>query len=532
MMRRVWTAAIGLGFCVASMKAALAVETVQPVEPSSSSPAESSSATVMKPIIPLDPHFPMTDEPPAALREFRAAWVATVANIDWPSRPGLSTWEQQAEIIAILNRAVELRLNALIVQIRTTADALYDSRLEPWSEYLSGRQGEPPFPYYDPLKFWISEGHKRGLEIHAWFNPYRAKFARSTAERSPTHLSRAHPEMVKEYGAYLWLDPGEPAAAEHSFKVFMDVVERYDIDGIHIDDYFYPYPIKNPDGSGGELDFPDDPSWQRYQEEGGQLTRPDWRRANVNGLIERIYQGIKQRKKRVKFGISPFGLGRPGTAPGIKGFDQYEKLYADAALWLREGWCDYYTPQLYWPVEQLGQEFPVLLDYWIGENRRDRHVWPGLFTSRVIAGRRKWGPETLLAQIAVTQARGAASDGHVHFSMKALMLPADGLTETLRQQTYAMEALIPATPWLDDTLPAAPEVKLVRRGERRRLRLRAKADDHFLWGVWTLDDVGWLFDVVPGRESSVPLEDGVRCAVVTSVDRTGNESARVSPEVR
>jgi uncharacterized lipoprotein YddW (UPF0748 family) len=499
--------------------------------PVSAVPDLSPEIAVPQPVEPLDPHFPISEDPPAAPREFRAAWVATVTNIDWPSKPGLSTWQQQAEIIAILNRAVELGLNALIVQVRTTADALYPSQSEPWSQYLSGAQGEPPFPYYDPLKLWIEEGHKRGLEIHAWFNPYRARFANSKATLSSMHLGRARPQLVKEYGPYLWLDPGDPEAAEHSLRVFMDVVERYDIDGIHIDDYFYPYPVKNPNGE-GELDFPDEDSWKRYQESGGKRGRADWRRQNVNTLVEAIYTGVKKRKKHVKFGISPFGLGRPGSAPGIKGFDQFEKLYADAALWLQKGWCDYFTPQLYWPVEQKGQEFPVLLDYWISENKEKRHLWPGLFTSRVIDGRRKWAPKTVLDQIEVTRARAEKASGHVHFSMKALMQPADGLTDTLGKRTYTRKALVPPSPWLDDRAPRLPQASISERDGRKAVKLQGHDDDVFLWGVWTLDANGWLFDVVPGTERSIPIREGVTKLVLTSVDRAGNESRRVTMPLR
>src|SRR6266542_4969612 len=170
-------------------------------------------------------------EPPPPQREFRAAWVATVGNIDWPSKPALSTADQQQEIIEILKRAQQLKLNAISLQVRTACDALYDSKLEPWSEYLTGKQGKAPEPYYDPLKFWIDESHKRGIELHAWFNPFRAKVGAGRTGRADSHISNTHPELVKDYGKHLWLDPGKPEAQDHTFKVFMDVVERYDVDG-------------------------------------------------------------------------------------------------------------------------------------------------------------------------------------------------------------------------------------------------------------------------------------------------------------
>ena len=200
------------------------------------------------------------DEPPAAPREFRAAWVATVENIDWPSKRGLSTAEQQAEIERILNVAADLNLNAIVLQVRTTADALYASELEPWSMYLSGKQGVAPMPYYDPLEYWVTAAHARGIELHAWFNPYRAQMKPS--ELAASHVSRTMPDSVKQYDRYMWMDPGSKQAEQHSLAVFNDVVRRYDIDGVHIDDYFYPYPVTK---DGAKVPFPDDASWAEYQ---------------------------------------------------------------------------------------------------------------------------------------------------------------------------------------------------------------------------------------------------------------------------
>ena len=214
----------------------------------------------------------LTAVPPKPMREFRGVWVATVANMDWPSKPGLSTDEQQREMIAILDRARELKFNAIILQVRTSCDAFYPSELEPWSEYLTGQQGKAPEPFYDPLKMWIEQAHARGLELHAWFNPFRARHPAATTNAA-NHISKTHPEWVKQYGKYQWLDPGEPATREHTLRVIRDVVAKYDVDGVHFDDYFYPYPEK------GE-DFPDEASWQRYQKSGGKLSRADWRRSN------------------------------------------------------------------------------------------------------------------------------------------------------------------------------------------------------------------------------------------------------------
>ncbi len=201
-------------------------------------------------------------EPPPVAREFRGAWIATVANIDWPSKPGLPVDEQKRELVKLLDLAVELNLNAVVLQVRPACDALYASTLEPWSPFLTGTMGQAPDPFYDPLEFAVTEAHRRGLELHAWFNPYRASHPSYKGHLSPNHISRTHPEFVKQYGEYLWLDPGEPGAAEHSLAVIMDVVRRYDVDGVHFDDYFYPYPIAGEDGK--PLDFPDDASWAKY----------------------------------------------------------------------------------------------------------------------------------------------------------------------------------------------------------------------------------------------------------------------------
>src|SRR5688572_3442339 len=293
-------------------------------------------------------------EPPEALREMRGVWVASVVNIDWPSKPGLSTDEQQREMLAILDRAKELNLNAIVLQVRTSCDAFYPSELEPWSEYLTGKQGQPPEPFYDPLKMWVDEAHKRGIELHAWFNPYRARAGAATSEPSPRHVSKTNPSIVKSFNEWQWLDPGEPAAQDLTFNVFLDVLKRYDVDGIHIDDYFYPYPsyLEKPAPTTGpttkpttqpttgpatttapaeKADFPDEPSWNKYKASGGTLSRADWRRQNVDVLIERIYKGIKREKPHVQFGISPFGIAKSGVPSTVKpGFNQYEELYADA----------------------------------------------------------------------------------------------------------------------------------------------------------------------------------------------------------
>jgi uncharacterized lipoprotein YddW (UPF0748 family) len=487
--------------------------------------------------------------PPAAPREFRAAWVSTVANIDWPSRAGLPVARQQAEAIAILDRAKALNLNAIVLQVRPSADAIYPSELEPWTEYLTGQQGKPPSPMYDPLKFWIDQAHARGLELHAWFNPYRARHATAKSAPSRDHISVTKPQTVKTYGRFQWMDPGEAEASKHTLDVVLDVVKRYDIDGVHIDDYFYPYPIEAPSATGAEtaaldagaagaarpeLEFPDQPAWQRYLAGGGQLDRAAWRRQNVNQLIEALYSGIHREKAWVRFGISPFGIGRPDRRPpGILGFSQYDKLYADAELWLKNGWLDYLSPQLYWPIAQQPQAFDVLLDYWLRENTRGRHVWPGLYTSRIDGSAKTYEPEEIVKQIGVTRSRagGGNSIGHVHFSIAALMQNRKGISDQLKTISYQSAALIPATPWLGSDAPVAPKVGAKRGTAGLDLTLSA-GKSATQYAIWARYGDEWRFVVAPAGRGDVTLadENGIAAGavVVSAVDRLGNESERVT----
>ncbi|WP_209721956.1 glycoside hydrolase family 10 protein [Duganella sp. 1411] len=505
-------------------------------------PPATSGPAPMPPPPPFDPNMP-----PPAPREFRAAWVSTVANIDWPSRNNLSPEKQQAEAVAILERCKALNLNAVVLQVRPSADAIYPSELEPWSEFLTGQQGRAPKGGYDPLQFWIEQAHARGLELHAWFNPYRARHATAKSPLARNHIANTNPEAVKTYGRYLWMDPGESAASQRTLDVILDVVRRYDIDGVHIDDYFYPYPIDTPNAAGPEgvaldggvggkqeLEFPDQPSWQRYLLGGGTLDRPHWRRQNVNALIQALYLGIHKEKSWVRFGISPFGIGRPDRRPpGIVGFSQYDKLYADAELWLANGWLDYLAPQLYWPVAQAPQAFDVLLDYWLAQNPRARHVWPGLYTSRIDNTAKTFTPEEIVKQIGVTRSR-AGVRGHLHFSIAALMENRKGVADQLKAQAYQTAALSPATPWLGAEAPAAPTAQARRETTGVGVRLAAGAGkpvSHY--AIWSRYGSEWRFAVAPASRPVLLLADDAAGAaaemvVVSAVDRLGNESARVS----
>jgi uncharacterized lipoprotein YddW (UPF0748 family) len=479
------------------------------------------------------------DVPPPIPREFRAAWVASVANIDWPSRPGLSTWEQQAELLAILNRATALRLNAVVLQVRPAADALYESKLEPWSEYLTGDMGRAPEPAWDPLAFAVREAHARGLELHAWFNPFRAHHAAGTPDFASTHVSRTKASLVRQYGRWQWMDPGDAATREHSLDVILDVVRRYDIDGVHIDDYFYPY--KERDARGRAIDFPDSASWAAYRREGGTLSRDDWRRRNVDRFVERLHARIKGAKPWVKVGISPFGIWRPGHPASVRGLDPYVELYADSRKWLRNGWLDYLSPQLYWPIAAPNQSYPVLLRWWVEENVKRRHIWPGNYTSRIGAADSsyRFTAGEVAEQIRLTRRQPGAT-GNVHFSMQALMANMDGIADSLLAGPYAAPALVPASPWLDHTPPLAPKASVrrdtVAGGWTLHLAPGGKVAP-WLWVVRARYGATWTLEVLPAaqrtlaltRDDALPAPDVV---TAVAVDRVGNESARTTVRPR
>ncbi|PXX43120.1 glycoside hydrolase family 10 protein [Undibacterium pigrum] len=472
---------------------------------------------------------PQVREAPPLPREFRAAWVSTVANIDWPSRRDLSTEKQKNEVIAILDNAVQLKLNAIVLQVRPAADAIYPSAIEPWSEFLTGEQGRPPSPYYDPLQFWIDQAHARGLELHAWFNPFRARTAQSKTVVAANHISKLAPQVVKTYGDLQWMDPGEPVAMQQTLNVISDVARRYDVDGIHMDDYFYPYPVKA--GNGSEVDFPDDPAWITYLQSGGKLARFDWRRDNVNRLVEAINQRVHLEKPWIKFGISPFGIGRPDRLPpGIAGFSQYDKLYADVELWLSKGWMDYLAPQLYWPINQGPQAFKVLHDYWLAQNTTGKHIWPGLYTSRIDSSDKSWSADEILNQVEAMREKGG--NGHLHFSMVALNQNRKGIRQRLATEKYTSQALIPASPWLDNSLPASPLLEASTDKKSLRLQL-GSADNTRLLAIWKRTEQQWLFSVVPAQNMNIDLADdpqygSVRQITVSAISRTGVESVRAS----
>ena len=457
------------------------------------------------------------DAPPqsTAMREFRAAWVATVANIDWPSKPGLSNAQLRTEMLTILDRCEANNFNAVVFQVRPHGDAMYKSELEPWSYYLTGEQGKAPAGNWDPLQFVIEEAHDRGIEVHCWFNPYRANHPSQRGAVSSRSIVRTQPSLVKKYGDFMWMDPGEPAVQDWSFKVFMDVVERYDVDGIHIDDYFYPYP-----SYAGGADFPDGPSYAKY---GNGMDRGDWRRKNVDDFVRRVYDGIKTRKPWVKFGISPFGIYRANTPTGVKTtFDQYAVLYADCLLWFEKGWLDYYTPQLYWKMEG-DQSYRLLLDYWKSKNKAGRHLWPGNYSGKLSADNGNWTREELVAQIQYTRRAGA--NGNVFFSMKTFTQDFKGINKFLRDGVYKEKALVPPSPWLDAVAPSAPSCSL--NAENGVLTLEGAGEDARYYAVYADTGDGLkLVRVTDARRTSVSglALTRAKSVAVSVTDKAGNES--------
>ena len=429
---------------------------------------------------------------PEIEREFRALWIATVYNIDWPSKAGLKVQEQKDELIDLLDTAKDGGINAIILQVRPEADALYESGFEPWSAHLTGEMGL--HPGYDPLAFAIEQAHERGMELHAWFNPFRAQ-ANRTKPRSPNHIANTRPDWIKRYANYLWLDPGNPEVRAYSIQVMLDVVRRYDIDGVHIDDYFYPYPYPSNDDA---EPFPDDDTYERF----GRGDKDDWRRANVDRFIEALHKGIKKEKPWVRFGISPFGIWRPGYPKGTEaGLDAYGLLYADSRKWLRRGWMDYMMPQLYWTIDSKGQSFPKLLDWWIDENRKKRHVWPGIATDRV--GDQRPASE-MAKQIDLIRKASKGHPGHSHWSADSFINNQRGVRELLQRKTYAQRALTPPNPWLKGKAPSRPAALLTPSENGYRLRVGLQENVRF-WLIQTRTDGEWSVHVEDGRKDSIEL---------------------------
>ena len=373
--------------------------------------------------------------------EFRAAWVATVDNIDWPSRGNYEAESQKAEFIKIVEMHYRNGLNALIVQVRPATDAFYPSPYEPWSQWLTGTQGKPPYPYYDPLEFMIAECHKRNMEFHAWMNPYRAVFDTKKSNISATHITKLHPSWFVTYGDKMYFDPGNKQAQQFVTRVVQDVVGRYDVDAIHFDDYFYPYRIKG-------REFPDSNTYKQY---GNGLTKDDWRRSNCDSIIVGLSRVIKKTNSLCKFGISPFGIYRnndkdPDGTPTVGATTNYDDLYADILLWLRKNWIDYVTPQLYWEIEHPKYSYNMLLDWW-ATHTYGKHCYIGIGIYRA-GTNANWSNKTQIPrQIEALRAKPTVQ-GMVFFSSKTFQTNPYGWSDSLRYNYFKTPAPQPIMPWL------------------------------------------------------------------------------------
>ena len=458
---------------------------------------------------------------PKVEREFRAVWIATVSNIDFPTKKNLTIEQQKAELIENLELAKRLKLNAVVFQVRPQCDAVYESRIEPWSEFLTGEMGKPQA--FDPLRFLIEEAHRRGILVHAWFNPYRALHAQANKNVSENHISKTRPDLVRKYGRYLWLDPTEREVQNYSLSVVLDVVRRYDVDGVHFDDYFYPYAEK--DASDAKIEFPDDANWQKYKNAGGKLTRDDWRRKNVNDFIEAVGRGVKKLKPEVLYGISPFGIWQPFPEKRIEGFNSYAELYADARKWLQDGTVDYLAPQLYWETAREGQSFPVLLDWWKSQNTKRRHLWVGIAPYR-IGSNENFTAEEIVSQIKLTR-NAPQTLGAIHFSFRSLRNDLGGIQKSLREKVYAQDAITPQSTWIKTAKPLAPKVKITRDEKFFRANWTESGKRKAFWFiVYAKDKNGWSYSVLPASAKSISLsaDRKIEKIIVTSVDRLGNES--------
>ncbi len=386
--------------------------------------------------------------------EFRAVWVASVVNTDWPAAKGLSVAEQKSSFIQLLDQYKSLGMNAVIVQVRPCADAFYPSTYEPWSEWLNGKQGLPPQPYYDPLEFMINAAHERGLEFHAWINPYRAVFNVNNSSIAPTHITRIHPEWFLKYGDKKYFNPGLPAVMDYVDNIVKDLISRYELDGLHMDDYFYPYRIAGQE-------FPDEATYRLY---GNGLSKEDWRRSNCDSIVKRIHESVLSENPTIRFGISPFGVWRNASKDPMgsntkAGVSNYDDLYADILLWMRNKWIDYVAPQLYWEIGHPLCDFNELTDWW-ARHCYDIPVYVGHGIYRTTdKPSAAWRSTTEIPKQIERLREYSEIQGSIYFGSKNLLANHNGWADSLRQHYYQYPALVPAMPWIDSVAPFQPLTK-------------------------------------------------------------------------
>ncbi len=401
-------------------------------------------------------------------RQMRAAWIATVANIDWPQRGCYDVERQQNSMIAILDSLKSLNFNAVIFQIRPTSDAFYSSEYEPWSRYLTGQQGVAPDPYYDPLAFVIHEAHTRQIEVHVWLNPYRVLNVDNLKLLSYNHIYFRHPELVVRYGGQYYFNPALYQTRMHLIDVVSDVLRRYDVDAVHFDDYFYPYPVNG-------LEFPDVESFRKFPR--GFDNIADWRRNNVDLIIEELSKTIKAMKPWVQFGISPFGVWRnddvdPRGSATRAGTTNYDHLYADVLKWIDNGWIDYVVPQLYWERGFKVADYDTLLTWW-SDNTTKGNLYVGVTASKLNDAKSgAWQrPNEICRQLKQNDTEERVN-GVSFFSTKTLLENRQGLCDSLRHNYFRYPAIIPANDNMRGGVSDTPgDLRIERLGRR----------DYLLW---------------------------------------------------
>jgi uncharacterized lipoprotein YddW (UPF0748 family) len=442
-------------------------------------------------------YAPINESPPPLAREFRGAWIASVYNLDWPSSPHLSAASQQAELRTMLDKLASLKMNAVIFQVRPQCDALYASSIEPWSSSLTGTMGRSPG--YDPLAYCIQQAHARGIEVHAWFNPFRALTSNSQ-QVAANHVTCTAPGVTKKFGTMTWCDPASEQTRSRALNVILDVVKRYDIDGVHLDDYFYPYPS-------GNLQFQDGKT-------------PAQRRSYVDGFVSNLYSAVKRQKSWVRVGISPFGIWRPGVPSGIEaGIDSYEQLAGDSRKWLKNGWVDYLAPQLYWRISPQKQSFPLLLTWW--RQQGSRPVWPGIATER-IGGADGRGAGEITNQIDLSRTIGKNSNGHIHWSAKSLVRNQGGISTKLAT-TYTQPAAIPPMPWLSTKAPSSPGLSASVEGNNTLIRWQPDGSTAKIAIQAKISGTWRTLKISPSqvKTTTIPRAEAI---AVTALDRFGNTS--------
>lgn len=475
---------------------------------------------------------------PYPKREFRGAWIQAVNG----QFRGIPTEKLKQTLIDQLNSLQGAGINAIIFQVRPEADALYASQLEPWSRFLTGVQGQAPSPYWDPMQFMIDECHKRGMEFHAWINPHRVKTSLKS-ELAANHLYNIHPEWFVTYNNQLYFDPALPESRRHICMVVADIVSRYDVDAIHMDDYFYPYPAKG-------VDFPDDASFARYG--GGFTNRADWRRSNVNILIQKIHETIRGLKPWVKFGISPFGIYRneKNDPLGSKtnGLQNYDDLYADVLLWARNGWVDYNIPQIYWQIGHPAADYETLVKWW-AKNTENRPLFIGQSVMNTVQNADPKNPSInqLPRKMALERAYQTIG-GSCQWPASAVVENAGKYRDALVQEYHKYPALVPVFDFMDDKAPGkVRKVKKVWTEDGYMLFWTApKAKDEMDRAVQyvvyrfdgkekvNIDDASHIVAITRNNFYKLPYDDGKTKYryVVTALDRLHNESKSVSKKVK